>query len=738
MQRVAADISARLAQIAKDPPDLGAYFRLHAECIVHTLHPVGLAYEMLAGPNFQRAFAHNYESLQLREAPAQETAFQRAVRSTAEQGRPVFLDAKSIPSEFLRGLNPEDAPAPETLPLHNQTPFQHIFVPIPTNKKTVGVLHSWFAPADAPTSQARATLLGHAAGEMELYLKARRSSDVTQELTRVTTYASFLEDVAGDQDLESVSWKLVNYAREAVGCERVCLFIDSRYGLAVTQGLPPSDSFALQACSGLRQPHQRSEHADVLKNHAAELLKLAVGAAEPPRPVAPTPATNGSNGASAPSENGETEAAASASAEPGDEKADSESQPAQPAPEKRPAEGRPRMRIIFTHRDPSKTDSRPDAVNHYFDEIPMNWSTVLPLYDRNNVVCGTLLFEGQHTDEKTVTLFNQMRDLAVSGGRALSTALVWGRRRTLRFARVLMRWRDSLYGTSRRRIALKFGVPVALVIGLLAFPFPYRIGGDATMRPANVETVAALTTGRLMEVNAREGDEVKKGQILCVLDSSDLELQLRQAEQERERSLTEASLALHQERSEMRMQIARLAAEKAATTAAKLRLDIEHTVIRAPFDGILVGPQDFTQRRGQVIRSGEPVAEVADPSQWEVRVNVREEDVPRLVDQVNKIRAHDPQAGVPGKVVLAANPNDVYHIELKDPEAFANRLDTSGGKYDFSAVIPMDEKVAGEGDAANVQLKDGYTGRVKFSCGHEPLIGILFGDFVRFLKVYLF
>ena len=73
-------------------------------------------------------------------------------------------------------------------------------------------------------------------------------------------------------------------------------------------------------------------------------------------------------------------------------------------------------------------------------------------------------------------------------------------------ARVLMGWRDALMGGSRRRVLVKYGVPIAVAVGLLAFPFPYRVKGDATMRPVKTEYVAALTSGRLMEVHAREGD----------------------------------------------------------------------------------------------------------------------------------------------------------------------------------------------------------------------------------------
>ncbi len=715
VQRIAADLSAHLAQLLKDPPDLATYLRAHAESVIQIIQPAGLAYEMLSGQNFQRVFAHNYDSLRLKSAPAQELAFQRAIKKTADKLQPLFLDANSLPVDMPHGLRPEDAPAPESLALHNQTPFQQVFVPIPLNRKAVGVLHAWFNPADANAANARVALLGHAAAEIEAYLKARRSSDMSQELSRINTYARFLEDVAGDQELDSVAWKLVNYAREAVGCDRVCMMVDSRYGLVAGKG-GDFDRFTLQACSGLRRPHPRSEHAEVLKAHAAELLKLAVEAAPEPAGTNKPAAENGGN--------------------PTDKKAP---EPGTRAAAGIPADSRPKMRIMFTIRDPAKVATRPEAVNRYFEVIPMNWSTVLPLYDRENRVCGTLLFEGQQSTEKIAPLFAQMRDLAVSGGRALSTALVWNRRRALRSARVLMRWRDTLVRTPSRRLFLKYGLPLLLLVGVLAFPYPYRVRGDATLRPAQVQTVAALTSGRLMEVSAREGSRVKKGQVLCVLDSADLELQLRQVEQDIQRTQTESNLNLRDDRSEGRMQMARLNAQKFETLAEKIRRDISLTVIRAPFDGVLVGPQDLTQRKGQVVKMGETVAEIVDPSHWEVKVSVREQDVPTLMTEVNQRREADPKASIPGELILTAHPDQVFSFALSDPAAFAHRLDTTAGKYNFSAIFPIQtDDPALTTVGTERELKTGYTGRARLTCGKRSIARILFGDFARFIKVNFF
>jgi hypothetical protein len=90
---------------------------------------------------------------------------------------------------------------------------------------------------------------------------------------------------------------------------------------------------------------------------------------------------------------------------------------------------------------------------------------------------------------------------------------------------------------------------------------------------------------------------------------------------------------------------------------------------------------------------------------------------------------------VHGDLVLTANPNQVFPMTLRDENAFAHRLDTAGGKYNFSAVLPLPGPANPAKLGAGNEMKTGYTGRARFACGRRTLAQILFGDFVRFLKV---
>lgn len=730
-QRIANDISARLAQLAKDPPDLLAYLRVHADCLRATLHPAGFAYEMQNGQVFQRVLLSNLESLNYRGFPEQEGSFQRALRMAAQKRQAVFIPPNTLPSAGLQGLSVEDSPAPDELPIFNRTEFEQVFVPILLSQAAVGVLHIWFAPGDQALAQARVALLKQVCGEIELYLKARRLSDISQEVTRLTTYSRLLEELSGDLDLDSVSWNIVNFARETVACDRVCLFIAKDYDKntddsAVMHGL--DHEFELFACSGLKRPNPRSEQAVVLQRVAQKLTQMSLTL--PARPGG-TPALAAPSSDAAPlAVNGRIEgpgggATPAAIAVTETAPANATEQPAA-APAKKPTEprARPRTQMTLMARDPSKVDKRPPEVNDYFDIMPMNWATVLPLFDRDNRVCGIVLFEGVKSAENLGASFSQMRDLAISAGRALGTSLYWNRQPSLRLAQRWVHARQEFINTPARRKWARYGLPTLTLAALLAFPLPYKIKGDATILPVRRNSLPVMVGTRLLDVQVREGETVKQDQALARLDTRDLEMQLRQAEQEFERSLVESETAMSLG-NEAQMQLSRLAAAKARTTAEKLRADIAHATFKAPFDGIVLGAQTLSTRLGEVLRLGEPVLEVIDPTQWQVKVNFREQDIIYL-------GRHLAETGrpIPVSLTLAANPAHHYDIELQTPAQIAYGLDTTRGKYEFVAMLPL----ATDPEDARL-LKSGFAGRATFTTARRPIAYILFKDFVNFLRV---
>lgn len=693
-------ITGRLAQLAKDPPELLVYLRAHAECVSTAFNPIGFSYEMRNGPGLQRMLQANLESLGSKGSPEQENAFQRAIQSAADQRKPLVLPPHSNQSTGLQGLSAEDSPAPDELPIFNRTPFEQMFVPLPMGDISAGVLHIWFQPGPPGATQTRLTLLKQLCGEIELYFKSRRSKDVAQEVTRLTTYAKLLEELTGDIELDSVGWNLVNFAREAVLCERVCLFTASNYDRA----LPPDAlmsqleyEFVLQACSGLKKPHPKSEQAVVLQRVAQILTQMSLDKTH----GAPIPPPEGTSTVALPA---------------GDKKPES-TQLAGPDAK------RPRMQITLMVRDPAKTATRPPEVNDYFHLMPMNWATVIPLFDRNQRVCGILLFEGVKVDDKLSTSMKPMLELAISAGRALGTALYCNQHRSMRIARRVVTWREHYINTPAKRKWLRYGLPIIGVALLLALPLNHRIKGNASLLAVTQNTLPALVNSSLLEVLVHEGEAVKQGQVLARFDTRDIRLQLSQVDQEYERSLLESDAALSVG-NESQMQIARLNAAKAAALAEKLRADEQRAVIRAPFDGLVLGAQSLSTRIGDIPRLGEPVLQVIDPSAWQVKATLRERDLIFLGDFLKS------KGSVPATLRLSSNPAHTFRLTLNRAEQLAYGLDTSLGEYQFTAMLPLKE-VPHE----NAFLKSGFTGRISFDGGSRSLAYILFKDFIDFFTV---
>jgi multidrug efflux system membrane fusion protein len=131
--------------------------------------------------------------------------------------------------------------------------------------------------------------------------------------------------------------------------------------------------------------------------------------------------------------------------------------------------------------------------------------------------------------------------------------------------------------------------------------------------PSRRALLKAETTGRIVSVEAVEGTILKEGDIIVSLALKDREARLeeakallkqRQIEHEAARKLSSKGF-----QTQIRLAETRSLMEAAEAQLRRIELDIEHTVIRAPFDGVL---QDRLGEVGDYVGIGDPVAEVVD------------------------------------------------------------------------------------------------------------------------------
>jgi len=131
--------------------------------------------------------------------------------------------------------------------------------------------------------------------------------------------------------------------------------------------------------------------------------------------------------------------------------------------------------------------------------------------------------------------------------------------------------------------------------------------------PSREATLKAETVGRIVSVEAVEGAPVKEGDIIARLAMNDRQALLEEAKallSQRQIEYEAASkLSSKGFQTQTRLAETRSLMQAAKAQLQRIELDIEHTVIRAPFDGVL---QDRVVEIGDYLGTGDPVAVIVD------------------------------------------------------------------------------------------------------------------------------
>jgi len=144
-------------------------------------------------------------------------------------------------------------------------------------------------------------------------------------------------------------------------------------------------------------------------------------------------------------------------------------------------------------------------------------------------------------------------------------------------------------------------------------------------------TLRAETAGRVVEVIAKKGQVVQKGDVIARIAEEDRKHKLREAEAfVRQREIEfEAATELSKKnfRSKTKLAEARTLLDGSRATLKSIRVDLGHTVIMAPFDGVV---DDRFVEVGDYLKIGENIAAVLDLSTVVVSGDVAESLVARI------------------------------------------------------------------------------------------------------------
>lgn len=204
--------------------------------------------------------------------------------------------------------------------------------------------------------------------------------------------------------------------------------------------------------------------------------------------------------------------------------------------------------------------------------------------------------------------------------------------------------------------------------------------------------VASVIAGRVIKVGVSEGDVVKQGQTLVVLDQSALKLQVDQAQQ----GVKAAKAALSNAKkdgtdADVSAARARLNQARAAVDLAKVQLG--YATVVAPHSGVVV---TIPTNAGQNAGPGKTLLTLSDPDNLFVRVFVPEAQIGDVkVGQQVTVSADSSSEPYTGTVSFVASeaeftPNNVETKDQRTKLVFAVRVRISDSSGALKAGMPVD------------------------------------------------
>lgn len=232
--------------------------------------------------------------------------------------------------------------------------------------------------------------------------------------------------------------------------------------------------------------------------------------------------------------------------------------------------------------------------------------------------------------------------------------------------------------------------------------------------------VRAETAGRVDAVQVAKGSRVKAGDTLLRLALEERPDRLAEARSlvEQRRLEFEAAEKLLQKnfRSRTDVAAAEAALKSAQANLAAIRTDLGHTVIAAPFDGIL---EDRTAEIGDFVDKGEPVATVVDLNPVKIAIDIPEREINKVATD-GSAQAHLVDGSmVTGTVVYvssSANPTTRtfrVEVELANPDGSLREGTTA------RVILPVGEEMAHRISPAVLTLSDDGAVGVKVVDGQD-------------------
>ncbi len=324
-----------------------------------------------------------------------------------------------------------------------------------------------------------------------------------------------------------------------------------------------------------------------------------------------------------------------------------------------------------------------EALDAYVDESNTKAIAILPLFEPRDAearfteeeevdparVIGALIVE-QMVDSRTPDGFLQRVDVVrTHSATALVNALEYEGLFLMPVWRALGKTTRLFRGRTLPKTLAVLGGIIAGITFLSLFPTEFKLKGDGLLKPTDRQTVWAEVDGYVEEINAKTDQTVKKGDVLIVQESPDLEKELESLKghlQEADADLraTRAELDYNQdltptERAQKESHVTQLS-ERVKSLTTQLALwtkKKEKLQVRSPMDGRVITWDVQDRLRNRPVNRGEGLLEIADFTKpWELEVSMPES----RMGHIAKAQAVAEREGrkLPVTFIFALNPGE--------------------------------------------------------------------------------
>lgn len=280
----------------------------------------------------------------------------------------------------------------------------------------------------------------------------------------------------------------------------------------------------------------------------------------------------------------------------------------------------------------------------------------------------------------------------------------------------------------------RLGIGSGLIGLLLWLPIPMKPVRQAVILPVHTAVLRAEVAGTLSELQVRTGQQVKKGDLLLVLQSPSLQSDVRAAESQVEAArLAEARLIGAQAPGLLAEARAELHAAEALLKAA--RANVQKAALHSPIDGLVVTPE-LTSQTGRGFQPGEVVCEIVSANHLEAMVPVEENSVDKIPPRTPALIRAQGSSGTAWASFVAEEGQTEPFRQL--PESISAALEkelaviTDAGGHMVPVETYFGVRVPLPPEAAE-SVKPGMRASVRFDRGTSPLGAWLWDRWLEFM-----